>query len=409
MGVQWYYFLAAIPVFGLLVLVHEFGHFVTAKWAGIKVEEFGIGFPPRLFGIKRGETIYSLNWLPIGGFVRMLGENGETAEQVEQQTNQNSSLASVFGVGGLQAGATTGGSPSQALAAAPAYDPRSFAAKSPSKRLIVLLAGVTMNVLMAFVLLTAAEVIGQPDPARIPPVVGEVVAGSPAAQAGLKTGDRFLTINGQPVTYYNDFKAQITKLTDDQPKDVTTVPIDVTVQRPGVADPVTLTVQAIAHPDTKNGQGHFGFTVDESSTPYTRVPLWQAPAKAVQDMGNLIGITVEGIGKIIRGQIPLNQAVSGPVGIVNVTGQVASYVPQTGPYVILTLAAYLSLSLAFTNILPIPALDGGRVLLVGVEVLRRGKRLSPEREGLINLVGMGLLLLLMLVVTLNDVGNLFPR
>ena len=370
MGVQWYYFLAAIPVFGLLVLVHEFGHFITAKWAGIRVEEFGIGFPPRLFGIKRGETIYSLNWLPIGGFVRMPGENGETTDEQ--------------GV----------------------YDPRSFAAKSPSKRLIVLLAGVTMNVLMAFVLLTAAEVIGQPDPARIPPVVGQIVAGSPAAQAGLKTGDRFLTINGQAVTYYNDFRAQITKLTDDQPKDVTTVPITVTVQRPGVADPVTLTVQAIAHPDAN--QGHFGFSVDESGTPYIRVPLWQAPAKAIQDMGDMIVGTVNGIGQIIHGQIPWNKAVSGPVGIVNVTGQVAATVPQIGPYLILYLTAYLSLNLAFVNALPIPALDGGRVLLVLVEVLRRGKRLSAEREGLINLVGMGLLLLLMLIVTLNDVGNLFP-
>jgi regulator of sigma E protease len=373
MGVQWYYFLAAIPVFGLLVLVHEFGHFITAKWAGIRVEEFGIGFPPRLFGIKRGETIYSLNWLPIGGFVRMPGENGETTDEQ--------------GV----------------------YDPRSFAAKSPSKRLIVLLAGVTMNVLMAFALLTAAEVIGQPDPARIPPVVGEVVADSPAAQAGLQKGDRFLTINGQQVTYYDDFRAKIAKLTDDTSQDVKTVPITVTVQRPGVADPVTLTVQAIAHPDTKNGQGHFGFAIDESGTPLVRVPLWQAPAKAVQDMGDMIVGTVNGIGQIIHGQIPLGKAVSGPVGIVNVTGQVAATVPQIGPYLILYLTAYLSLNLAFVNALPIPALDGGRVLLVGVEVLRRGKRLSPEREGLINLVGMGLLLLLMLVVTLNDVGNLFPR
>src|SRR5215831_21359994 len=155
-----WFLLAAIPVFGVCVLVHEFGHFITAKWAGIRVEEFGVGFPPRLFGIKRGETIYSLNWLPIGGFVRMPGENGETTDEQ--------------GV----------------------YDPRSFAAKSPSKRLIVLLAGVVMNVLMAFVLLTAAEVIGQPDATRIPPVVGTIQPDSPAAQAGLKTGDRFLSING---------------------------------------------------------------------------------------------------------------------------------------------------------------------------------------------------------------------
>jgi regulator of sigma E protease len=371
MGVQWYYFLAAIPVFGLLVLVHEFGHFITAKWADIRVEEFGVGFPPRLFGIKRGETIYSLNWLPIGGFVRMPGENGETTDEQ--------------GV----------------------YDPRSFAAKSPSKRLIVLLAGVTMNVLMAFLLLTVAEVIGQPDPARIPPVVGAIQAGSPAAQAGLKTGDRFLTIEGMQVTYYPDFRAQVAKLTDDTSQDVKTVPITVTVQRPGVADPVTLTVQAIAHPDAN--QGHFGFNVDESGTPYIRVPLWQAPAKAIQDMGDMIVGTVNGIGQIIHGQIPWNKAVSGPVGIVNVTGQVAATVPQIGPYLILYLTAYLSLNLAFVNALPIPALDGGRVLLVLVEVLRRGKRLSAEREGLINLVGMGLLLLLMLIVTLNDVGNLFPH
>jgi regulator of sigma E protease len=371
MGIPWYYFLAAIPVFGLLVLVHELGHFITAKWAGIRVEEFGIGFPPRLFGIKRGETIYSLNWLPIGGFVRMPGENGET-------TDEN-------GV----------------------YDPRSFAAKPASKRLIVLLAGVTMNVLMAFVLLTAAEAIGQPDATRIPPVVGAVQPDSPAAQAGLKPGDRFLTINGQPVTYYTDFRMQVAKLTDDQPKDVTTVSITVTVQRPRVADPVTLTVQAIAHPDAN--QGHFGFTVDESGTPYIRVPLWQAPAKAIQDMGDMIVGTVNGVGQIIHGQIPWNKAVSGPVGIVNVTGQVAATVPSIGPYYILYLAAFLSLNLAFVNALPIPALDGGRVLLVLIEVLRRGKRLSAEREGLINLVGMGLLLLLMLIVTLNDVGNLFPH
>jgi regulator of sigma E protease len=371
MGIPWYFYLAAVPVFGLLVLVHELGHFITAKWAGIRVEEFGIGFPPRLFGIKRGETLYSLNWLPIGGFVRMPGENGETTDEQ--------------GV----------------------YDPRSFAAKPASKRLIVLLAGVTMNVLMAFLLLTAAEVIGQPDPSRVPPVVGQVVAGSPAAQAGLQTGDHFLSVNGQPVTYYNDFRAQVSKLTDDQPATVTTVPITVTVRRTGAAEPVTLTVQALAHP--ASGQGHFGFSIDETGTPLIRVPLWQAPAKAVQDMGDMVVGTVNGIGAIIHGQIPWNKAVSGPVGIVNVTGQVASSVPQTGPYLILFLAAYLSLNLAFVNALPIPALDGGRVLLVLIEVLRRGKRLSQEREGLINLVGMGLLLLLMLVVTLNDVGNLFPR
>ena len=110
MGVQWYYFLAAIPVFGLLVLVHELGHFITAKWAGIRVEEFGIGFPPRAFGIKRGETIYSLNWLPIGGFVRLEGEDGDSE------------------------------------------DPRSFVRQSLRTRLVILMAGVVMNFLLAWLI-----------------------------------------------------------------------------------------------------------------------------------------------------------------------------------------------------------------------------------------------------------------
>src|SRR5215470_206771 len=153
-----WYLLAAIPVFALLVLIHEFGHFITAKWAGIRVEEFAIGFPPRLFSIKRGETTYSINLLPIGGFVRMPGENGEV-------TDENGS-----------------------------YDPRSFAAKPASKRAIVLVAGVTMNLLLAWVLLAAAEIIGRPDysavpPSAIPAVMGDVVKNSPAAQAGIKTGD----------------------------------------------------------------------------------------------------------------------------------------------------------------------------------------------------------------------------
>ncbi|HEY7975460.1 MAG TPA: site-2 protease family protein, partial [Ktedonobacterales bacterium] len=121
MTIPWYDYLVAIPVFALLVLVHEFGHFITAKWAGIRVDEFAIGFPPRLMSFTRGETTYSINALPIGGYVRMPGENGET-------TNE-----------------------------AGTYDPRAFASKPASKRLIVLLAGVTMNLLLAIVFFSAAE------------------------------------------------------------------------------------------------------------------------------------------------------------------------------------------------------------------------------------------------------------
>jgi regulator of sigma E protease len=361
-----WYLLAAIPVFGLLVLVHEFGHFITAKWAGIRVEEFAIGFPPRLFGFKRGETMYSINLLPIGGFVRMPGENGET-------TDEN-------------------GNP----------DPGSFASKPASKRLIVLLAGVTMNVILAWVLLTAAEAIGAPNPYAI---VGDISPGSPAAVAGLHSGDRILSVDGQPVTTFNDFRNAVNAVTDNTPADTKTVPIIVTVQRKGEAQPTKITVQALAHPNASAGQGHFGVTADYTGAPWVRAPLWQAPILGVQDMGAIVVATVQFVGLLIHGVLPWSQTVSGPVGIVKATGQEASYVPIVGPAPLLTFTALISLNLAFVNALPIPALDGGRVMFVLIEMLRRGKRISPEREGLVNLIGMGALLLLILVVTINDIGN----
>src|SRR5215831_2204000 len=145
-----WYLLAAIPVFGLLVFVHELGHFLTAKWSGIRVEEFGFGFPPRMFGIKRGETIYSLNWIPLGGFVRMPGENGETTDDQ--------------GV----------------------FDPGSFASKPAWRRAIVLVAGVTMNLLLAVLLFGVAFAAGE---SGYKPLIEFVCSGSPAAKAGILPGD----------------------------------------------------------------------------------------------------------------------------------------------------------------------------------------------------------------------------
>jgi regulator of sigma E protease len=234
-----------------------------------------------------------------------------------------------------------------------------------------------------------------------------VVAGSPADQAGIKVGDRILSVNGQTVSNFDAFRKAVSDVTDTTPVSTTTVPIIVVVQHKNASQPVTLTVQALAHPG--GNQGHFGVSPDVSNipnVPWKRAPIWQAPIVAFQDIGRIVTLTVTGIQEIVHGQIPLNQAVTGPVGIVKDTGEAASSISTIGPYDILFFTAFLSLNLAFINALPIPALDGGRVLLVLIEVLRRGKRLSQEREGLINLVGMGLLLLLLLVVTINDISNI---
>src|SRR5215472_8783208 len=170
MNISPWMYLAAVPIFALLVLVHELGHFLTAKWAGIRVDEFAIGFPPRVASVTRGETTYSINLLPLGGYVRMPGENGEMTDEAGN------------------------------------FDPRSFASKPAGTRAIVLLAGVTMNFLLAFLLFTAFAAAGQPQYTR---VIKSVVAGSPAAHAGLKGGDTILSIDGHPVKYFSDITNQL--------------------------------------------------------------------------------------------------------------------------------------------------------------------------------------------------------
>lgn len=366
-SIPWYDYFVAVPVFALLVLVHEFGHFITAKWAGIRVDEFAIGFPPRLLSFTRGETTYSLNALPIGGYVRMPGENGE-------MTNE-----------------------------AGAYDPRAFASKPASKRLIVLLAGVTMNFLLAIVFFTGAEAVGQ---VELRPVIAAVTAGSPAAAAGLIKGDTFLSVDGHPVKYFADVQsltgANVTRALERTPQPTTSA-IPVVVRDPD-GSVRSLVVQARTKPGA--GQGAMGIEADQTNPYHLSAPLWKAPVLGVQDVGKVISATVTGIQQMVRGVLPISKGVQGPVGIVSDTALVSAAIPFAGWYYLLFLIGALNLSLAIMNLLPIPALDGGRVLLVLIEVLRRGKRLSPEREGLVNLIGMAALLLLVAVITFNDIGSL---
>ncbi len=395
-----WYLLAAIPVLGLLVLVHEFGHFIAAKWAGIRVEEFGLGLPPRIFGVRKRDTggwevvwlagkgaeeseylaqqrmqsgpdapvhhtIYSLNFLPIGGFVRMPGENGEIHDEVGN------------------------------------YDAGSFAAKSAGKRLIVLVAGVVMNVLLAMVLFTVAysPAVGQRD---FQPVIATVSPNSPAATAGLQPGDTITSINEQDVQVFSQVQYAVQNalaaIKDTGPN--ASVPIHLVVIHKGASSPTNITVAARLHPPA--GQGAFGVT-RTLLTKVITVPLWEAPIKGVQQTVTSIQQYVQGIVQIVTGQV--KPQVAGPVGIVKITGEVAQSVPDQGWWPILSLTSILSLSLAVMNILPFPALDGGRIVLVLIEVLRGGKRLRPEREGLINLIGMAALLTLMVVITISDVTH----
>jgi regulator of sigma E protease len=399
-----WYLLAAIPVFGLLVLVHEFGHFITAKWAGIRVEEFGLGFPPRIVGLRKREsggweviwlggrhdetddyihqkqtpfsgtsggistlsdkaapthTIYSLNFIPIGGFVRMPGENGDMHDE--------------HGI----------------------YDPQSFAAKSAGKRLIVLVAGVTMNFILAMLLFTIAYSLGEP---TYPAVIGKVVAGSPAAAAGLRPGDTIVSVNNQSVHLFSDLQTVVGNAlaADKDTSPNATLPVKLVLRHAGSSALTQTTVNARLHPPA--GQGAMGV---EEKIVFVSSPVWQAPFKGIQHTFDVTGAFIQGISQMVTGQV--KPQIAGPVGIVQITGEVAQTVPDLGWWPILSLTAILSLNLAIINILPFPALDGGRILLIFIELLRGGKRLKPEREGIINFIGMALLLTLMVVITVSDV------
>jgi regulator of sigma E protease len=402
-----WFLLAAIPVFGLCILIHELGHFLTAKWAGIRVEEFGLGLPPRLVGFrkrKRGgweviwgphtpegagegqfrsgdaasdadsdegqsgrrvmpraehhHTIYSLNWLPIGGFVRMPGENGEAHDEEGN------------------------------------YDAGSFAAKTAGKRITVLVAGVIMNILLAIVLFMVAYGVGQPVAAA---QVGQVVDGSPAQVAGLKPGDTLLSLNGQAVHTFDDVVSTTNSIVSQHPG-AKTVQIVVVGRHHGQQRTFALTVYA--NPNPAPGKGKMGITSADSVT-LVRYPFWQAPLRGVQETYTVTTQFVSTIGQMIAGQI--QPQIMGPVGIVHFTGEVAQSVPSQGWWPILSLTAILNINLAIVNILPFPALDGGRVFLILIELLRGGKRLRPEVEGIINLAGMAILLALMVIITVGDV------
>jgi regulator of sigma E protease len=341
--------LTFLPVLLLLVLAHELGHFVTAKRAGIKVQEFGFGIPPRLFGVRVGETVYSINLLPLGGFVRMLGENSDVA------------------------------------------DPRAFSSKSKAIRAAVLVAGSGMNLLLAPVLFSVALMIGEPVPCetchRVQIV--SVQVDSPAANAGLQTGDVLVSISGQSVASADDVRGAIQNAGEQE--------IAVVIERDGQ----DVTLRLVPRVNPQNGNLMIGVALGPEYVTVRR-PIWQAVPMGFQRTWE----TLQGFAGALRQMAAEKEAVDigGPVRIAVETRRMA----QAGITYLLHAAAFLSINLAIVNMLPFPGLDGGRLAFVAVEALRGGQRVSPQVEGVIHFLGLMLLLTLMLFVTYNDVRSILP-
>ena len=347
--------LIALAVLSGLVIVHELGHFIAAKTSGVRVEEFGLGFPPRLLSFKRGETRYSLNAIPFGGFNKLTGEEDPK-------------------------------------------EPRSLASKGIGTRLWVLSAGSLMNLILPILLFSIAFMV----PNNITTgqiVIKEVAPGSPAAAAGIQADDILLSINGESVQNIGTLPRYIQL---NLGKEVT-----ILVQHP---DSTTEHVQLTPRWRPPEGQGAIGiaYRVSEPTIVRQSYPFWKAIPLGVKGCIEAFILYKNGIISMIIGAVPV--AVDGPVGIVQVMGEVV----KAGTSPLLELAAFISLNLGILNIFPLPALDGGRIAFVLLEWVRRGKRISPKKEGLVHLTGFILLIGLLLVITYQDImriisgGSLIP-
>ncbi len=349
-----------IIVLGVLVFVHEFGHFIFAKRAGMKVEEFGLGFPPRLWGKKKGDTLYSINAIPFGGFVKILGEEGEERN-----------------------------------------NPESFSSKPVGPRLLVIVAGVTMNFFLAVALLMVTNFFGlrvglvddkTVSIARNKEVqIIEVAKDSPADKAGIMLLDQVMgfKVGGALKAISNTDEIQ-SFVHDNAGKTLTIV-----VQR----NKEILDKEIVPRVNPPAGQGALGVSL--ALTGVVSYPWYEAVWRGVYDAVVLTINTVVGyylLFKTLLFKGKLIADVSGPIGIATLTGQAA----RMGINYLMQFTAMISINLAVLNIIPFPALDGGRALLIIIEKFK-GSPLNKKVEQIVNTVGFALLIALMVYVTAKDI------
>ena len=335
-------------VLAIVVIAHELGHFATAKACGVRVDEFGIGFPPRIIALKYGETEYSLNWVPLGGFTKMAGEEDPNIE-------------------------------------------RSLASKSIGKRLLVLSAGSIMNFILPFLLLTMAFMIPHDIVTGSVSVV-EVVANSPAETAGIQAGDKILEINDKSINNTADISRYIQMNLGNE--------MTILLERSdGSKD--TVTVVPRWNPPAGDGSVGFSIRTDNAAIEKRSYNPWVAFQKGATEAFETMVLFKNGILSMFIGTSTTADLV-GPVGIAQITGQVA----QAGISPLLEWTAFFSLNLAIINLLPLPALDGGRIIFVLLEWIRRGKKVAPETEGKIHFLGFALLIMLMVAITFQDIGRI---
>ncbi len=324
----------------VLVIPHEWGHLIVAKLCGVKVNEFSVGMGPLLFKTQKGETQYSVRLLPLGGYCAMEGE--------EEGSD----------------------------------DPRAYNNKTNLQKVAILLAGVTMNVIIAILVMTIAFAISGVPVNKI----GSVSDGMPAAEAGLQEGDEIISINGTETSEWTDVTAAIDSYDSE---------VDSEMEIVYVRDGETNTVSIVPEYDEEQQRYMIGIVAGYSKNPLLCISY------GAQTTWNLNKMMLSSFKSIFTNGISADD-VAGPVGLVRVVNQTVSY----GAESYLMLLALVSLNLAFFNIIPIPGLDGGKIFFIILKVISRG-RITDDMEMKATMVGMVLLLSLVILVTVNDVRNIF--
>lgn len=359
-----------LVTFTLIIAVHEFGHYITARLLGMKVLEFAFGFPPRLFAWRHAGIDYSVNAIPFGGFVRILGQDDFAIRQQGEG------------------------------------EPGSFSSKPWWAQAIVLAAGVVMNFVLALVVLFGAFLLGTTAPTGDVRII-EVKPGSPAEVAGVRSGDKVLEIDGTDFTNSNAIvaytyrQAGLTRAGVPMEPPRRPLPITLELERDGQPIPP---ISVTPRQELPEGEGPMGLVLEDVTAPISVSPIeaagsaWALTVDVVQQIAALPGQLL-GTGESLPGGPP---QIGGPIEIFRVTDQVAEF----GPTALMRLIGVLSINLGVLNIIPFPALDGGRLLFVLIGGIFR-RRLSPQVEAMIHAVGFVLLLGVLVLVSIADIRRVF--
>ena len=358
----WLYFVGFLLVLGPLVFVHEYGHYIVGRWCGVKADAFSIGFGRKILGwTDRRGTEWKIGWLPLGGYVQFAGDR----DAVSQPDADWQSL------------------PTEERS-------HTFPAQPVWKRALIVVAGPVTNFIFAILILAGfAGFVGTP---TSPPVVGTVQAGSAAAAAGIRPGDRIVSIDGREMEVFMDIPMTVAHRPGEE--------MTVRVERDGAQRDFQVTPRLVKEKDQFGKEFERGLIgVAAGRVVFEKVPLTEAPFVAMRQTGQIIRQTGEVLGQLLTGNRSIKD-LSGPLKIAQVSGEAASM----GPEALIFLATMISINLGFINLLPLPMLDGGHLLFYAYEAVRR-RPAPPQAQEWAFRFGFAAVVTLMLVVTFNDLGS----